>query len=257
MLETFKFSLKVTLPILSVLCLSLALTFAPGKVGLAKETIDFSGYTWEVKHYIRHTVGPGPNYWSSSRRNVRVDESGDLHLRIVENKGRWYSSEIWLDRALGYGTYEFTVDLPDRPLNKHVVLGFFNYLSNRKEFDIEITKWGESSPTNVQFVVQPSEQDKNIKRFPLDKAGEAKKIFSYTWTRNELIFRCEDCKNESCSERDLREEWRYRGESLPRDDLKTHINLWLMDGEPPTDGEEVEVTVENFTFFPLEKEDLE
>ncbi len=257
MLEAFNFSLNQLIPILSVLVLSLAFTLVPGEGGLAKETIDFAGYTWEVKHSVRHTVGPGPNYWSSSARNVRVDQSGDLRLRIIENWGRWYASEIWLDQTLGYGTYEFTVDLPERPLNKNVVLGLFNYLSDRKEFDIEITKWGESSSSNVQFVVQPSERDKNIKRFPLNPLEGTKKIFSYTWTRNELIFRCENCKNESCSERVLLEEWKYRGESLPRGDLKPHINLWLVDGEPPTDGEEVEATVDNFTFSPLGEENFD
>lgn len=257
MLETFKFSLKDITPILSVLFLSLAFSLVPGKGGLAKETISFSGYTWKIKHHIRSTLGPGPNYWSSSGRNVRLDESGNLHLRIIENWGRWYASEVRLDQALGYGTYEFTVAFPERPLNKNVVLGLFNYLNDRKEFDIEVTKWGESSPTNVQFVVQPSRRDKNIKRFPVDPLGGTKKVFSYKWTRNELIFRYEDCKSESCGETALLEEWKYRGDSLPRGDLRTHINLWLLDGKPPTDGEEVEVTVENFEFSPLEKENSE
>ena len=218
---------------------------------MAKELIYFSGYTWKVKHHIRSPVGPGPNYWSSYGRNVRLDESGNLRLRIIENWGRWYSSEVRLGRPLGYGTYEFTVAFPEEPFNKNVVLGLFNYLSDRKEFDIEITKWGESSPTNVQFVVQPSARDRNIKRFPVDPLEGTKKIFSYKWTRNKLIFRCEDCKNESCSESVLLEEWKYRGDSLPRGDLLTHINLWLLDGMPPTDGEEVEITIENFTFHPL------
>ncbi|MBS3793264.1 hypothetical protein KGY77_11555, partial [Candidatus Bipolaricaulota bacterium] len=254
MVETFKFSLKDINPILSVVLLSFAFAVAPGKGVLAKETIDFSGYTWKVKHYVRYTVGPGPNYWSSSARNVRADESGNLHLKVIENKGRWYSSEVWLDQVLGYGTYEFTVDLPELPLNKNLVLGLFNYLDDGEEFDIEITSWGKNSPTSVQFVVQPSELDKNMKRFPLDKTEETKKVFSYTWTSNELVFRCEDCRNEDCNDRVLQEEWKYRGESLPEGDLKPHINLWLVEGEPPTDGEEVEITIENFTFSPLGEE---
>ncbi|MBS3791561.1 hypothetical protein KGY77_02780 [Candidatus Bipolaricaulota bacterium] len=254
MVETFKINLKDITPILSVLFFILAFALVSGRGGLAKEEIDFSGYTWNLKHHIRSPVGPGPNYWSSSGRNVRLDGSGDLRLRIIENWGRWYASEVQLDKVLGYGIYEFTVDFPEKPFNKNVVLGFFNYLSDREELDIEITKWGESSPTNVQFVVQPSARDKNIKRFPVEQLEGTKKIFSYTWTRNKLIFRCEDCKNESCSESVLLEEWEYSGESVPRGDLRTHINLWLLEGKPPTDGEEVEVTIENFTFHTLGKE---
>ncbi|MCF7890360.1 hypothetical protein K9M78_03990 [Candidatus Bipolaricaulota bacterium] len=254
MFNDIRFNLNDILPILPVLYLSLGLIFAPVRGGQAKEKVEFSGYTWQVKHFLHQTVGPGPNYWSSSGRNVRVDESGNLHLRIIENRCRWYSSEVWLDRALGYGTYEFTVDLPERTFARNVVLGLFNYLTDRKEFDIEVTKREENSPTNVQFVVQPSVRDKNIKRFPLDKKEGTKKVFSYTWTRNELIFRFEDCNDKSCSKRVLLEEWKYRGDLLPRGDLRTHINLWLVDGKPPSDGREVEVILEDFTFSPLGKE---
>ena len=221
---------------------------------MAKKSIYFSGYNWKVKHHIRSPFGPGPNYWSSSGRNVGLDESGNLHLKITENLGRWYSSEIQLDQALGFGTYAFTVAFPERPFNKNVVLGLFNYLSDRKELDIEVTKWGENSPTNVQFVVQPSARERNIKRFPVNQLEGSRKIFSYIWSGNQLTFRCEDCKSESCDKTVLLEEWKYRGDSLPRGDLKTHINLWLLDGNPPTDGEEVEIMIEKFTFYPLEKE---
>ncbi|MBS3766352.1 hypothetical protein KGY71_07505 [Candidatus Bipolaricaulota bacterium] len=239
---------------LMVLFFGLAFLLLPAADVTGRETIVFSGYTWETKHHIRSTMGPGPNYWSASGWNVRVDESGNLHLKIVENKGRWYASEVRLDKALGYGTYEFTVVVPDLPLDKNVVLGMFNYLDDRKEFDIEISRWRESSRTDIQFVVQPSEQDRNIKRFPLEAREGSKKVLSYTWTRNELHFRYEDCSNQTCSQRELVEGWTYRGDDLPRDDLKTHINLWLVDGNPPSDGEEVEVILEDFTFTALDED---
>ncbi len=252
MIETPKFSLNGFTSILSLLFLSLFIVLVPGEVSQGKDWIYFSDYVWKVKHHIRNTMGPGPNYWSASSNNVWVDESGHLHLKITKKKGRWYASEVQLDQPMGYGTYKFTVDLPEKSLDRNVVLGLFNYLTDRKEFDVEVTKWGENSPTNIQFVVQPSEQDENIKRFPLNPTEGTKKVFSYTWTREELIFRCENCANESCTEKDLLEKWKYRGEPPPRGDLITHINLWLLDGKPPTDGKEVEVIVEDFAFSPLE-----
>ena len=60
----------------------------------AKEKIDFSGYTWQVKHSVDYSIGPGPNYWSASGRNVEVDEAGHLHLRLNEHRGRWYATEV-------------------------------------------------------------------------------------------------------------------------------------------------------------------
>lgn len=254
MLGYLKLIMNNSFLILTVLLFGLAFSLLPAAEALGRETVDFSGYSWETKHFIGHTVGPGPNYWSASGRNVRVDESGKLHLKIAENRGRWYASEVKLERTLGYGTYEFTVVVPELPLDENVVLGMFNYLDDKKEFDIEISRWGESSRADVQFVVQPSELDKNIKRFPLEASEGSKKVFSYTWTRNELNFRYEDCSNKSCSQRKLREEWTYRGDYLPQDELKTHINLWLVNGNPPSDGEEVEVILEDFTFTALESD---
>ncbi|MFW6104681.1 MAG: hypothetical protein ACOC6I_02455, partial [Candidatus Bipolaricaulota bacterium] len=58
-----------------VLLLGFSCIASPGGDLLARELINFSNYTWRIKHYVRYTVGPGPNYWSSSARNVRVDES--------------------------------------------------------------------------------------------------------------------------------------------------------------------------------------
>lgn len=252
--EYFKLITHNGLSVLAVLFSGLAFFLLPAAEAPGRENIDFSGYNWEIKHYTSHTMGPGPNYWSASGRNVRIDSSDNLHLRIVENKGRWYASEVRLDKPLGYGTYEFTIVVPDLPLDKNVVLGMFNYMNDRKEFDIEISRWGENSRAEVQFVVQPSEQDRNIKRFPLDAPEGSRKVLSYTWTRNELQFRYEDCNNRSCSQRELVEGWTYRGDYLPRDDLKAHINLWLVDGNPPSDGEEVEVTLEDFTFTALDEE---
>ncbi|MFP4135710.1 MAG: hypothetical protein ACLFN7_01740 [Candidatus Acetothermia bacterium] len=106
----------------------------------------------------------------------------------------------------------------------------------------------------VQFVVQPSEYDQNIKRFPAELSEGNRKRFSYTWTRDELYFRYEGCEDESCNRTNLLEEWTYEGDQLPVADLKTHVNLWLVDGNPPSNGKEVEVILEEFEFTPLEED---
>ena len=36
-------------------------------------------------------------------------------------------------------------------------------------------------------------------------------------------------------------------------DENARINLWLMDGKPPSEGKEVEVVVRNFSFVPAAK----
>jgi len=220
---------------------------------LAKETISFSGYTWQVKHSIAYPVGPGPNYFSASGRNVRTDESGNLHLRLDEHRGKWYATEVWLDRSLGYGTYRFTVNFPEELFDENVVFGLFNYLDDRKEFDIEVSKWGEETSKNAGYAVQPASLKKNTHRFSLDLEKGSKKIFSFTWTGDGIIFRCENCSGASCARSTLTSEWEYSGGAIPTGDLKTHVNLWLVNGIPPTDGREAEVVLEDFSFTPLGK----
>ena len=226
--------------------------FVPVKETMAKKSLNFSGYTWQVKQSTQRAVGPGPNYWSGSSRNLWVDDSGNLHLRIDEHRGRWYSSEIWLDEALGYGTYKFTVKLPREFFDRNVVLGLFNYLDDSKEFDIEISKWAGRYDGNAGFAVQPADSKDNIYRFSLDLNKGTKKILSFTWLKENLTFSCENFSGEGCIPTKPENRWEYGGNSLPEGELKTHINLWLVDGNPPTNGEETEVIIEDFTFNPVD-----
>jgi len=227
------------------------LFFTPVKNLSARETIDFSGYKWRTKNSVHEVAGPGPNYWSSSGRNLRLDESGNLHLRIDEHKGRWYATEVWLDKALGYGTYRFKVSFPEPLVDENVVFGLFNYLNDKKEFDIEISQWGQETSLNAGFAVQPAGTDHNTHRFALNLERGATNIFTFTWTRSELTFQCMNCKTNDCSQSTLSEQWQYEGSSVPSGNLKTHMNLWLVDGKPPTNGKEVEIIIEDFSFVPL------
>src|SRR6188474_803366 len=48
--------------------------------------IQFSGYEWEIRD--SGLSGPGPNLWD--RKNVWLDENGDLHLRITHAADGWH-----------------------------------------------------------------------------------------------------------------------------------------------------------------------
>src|SRR5689334_18830286 len=86
-------------------------------------TIRFSGYTWYVRN--AGSGGPGPNNWSPS--NVSVDVFGNLHMRITNNNGAWYTSEIYTTQRLGFGRYQFWVNGRVDRLDPNVVLGLFHY----------------------------------------------------------------------------------------------------------------------------------
>ena len=69
------------------------------------KTLAFSGYEWEVRQ-IPSDRG-GQNDYDPA--NAWTDSAGHLHLRLAMRDNHWTSAEVILSRALGYGTYVFTV----------------------------------------------------------------------------------------------------------------------------------------------------
>ena len=130
--------------------------------------ISFSGYTWEVKT-SKSPVGPGPNYFSDSSKDVWVDEQGQLHLKVTKRNGRWYCSEVISEKTFAYGKYIFYLASRIGQLNENVVLGLFTWDNAPKyhhgEIDIEFSRWGQATNDNAQFVVQPWDRPGNMHRF--------------------------------------------------------------------------------------------
>src|SRR4051812_4052287 len=59
----------------------------------AASTVQFSGYTWNIRNTGSSTEGPGPNIFNGS--NAWVDGNGWLHLKISKNAttGKWNCAE--------------------------------------------------------------------------------------------------------------------------------------------------------------------
>ncbi len=155
-------------------------------------TIDFSGYTWKVKSSEIRT-GPGPNYFSDREEDVWVDENGHLHLRVVSRNGKWYSTEVFIVEALGYGTYTFSLASRIDQLDKNIVLGLFTWDEiasehNYREIDIEFSRWGEEIGDNSQFVVQPWGRVGNRYRFNMG-LQEVYSTHSFDWNMENTVFK--------------------------------------------------------------------
>ena len=136
--------------------------------------VNFSGYTWRVR-WRPSDRGGTPNPYNP--KNVYVDKAGALHLQIIKREEGWTCSEVNLTRSLGYGTYSFTVeDLSN--LEPAAVFGMFTWdhstdEENHREFDINISRWGDPENKNAEFAVQPSFMPINISRFAVP-AGKLK-----------------------------------------------------------------------------------
>ena len=209
--------------------------------------ISFSGYEWNVKTTSDSVGGPGPNYFNDSTENVWIDVSGYLHLRInyLPVQDEWHCAEVYSVESFGYGTYKFTLAPGFEDLNKNVVLGLFTYLDDSNEIDIEFARWGDESASNCQYVIQPSWVINHVKRFNFNPQG-LDSAHAFTWCKTTIQFNSTNGFDEDF-------QWTYYGSGIPKPNVeKARMNLWLMQGLPPSDGIETEVIIKSFEFIPSE-----
>jgi hypothetical protein len=128
--------------------------------------VNFSGYRWRVRK-VPSDRGGAVNPYDPG--NVYVDKAGALHLQIINRNHQWTCSEVNLTRSLGYGIYSFTVE-DTYHLEPAVMFGMFTWdfsadVENHREFDINMSRWGDGANQNAEFVVQPASASINLSRF--------------------------------------------------------------------------------------------
>jgi hypothetical protein len=209
-------------------------------------TVEFSGYTWEVKS-SRGVVGPGPNSFSDSAANLWVDSLGRLHLRLTHSNGRWYCAEVMNATSLGRGRYSFVLGSAVNDLDPNVVLGLFTWSDDpaysNGEIDIEFSRWGNAAePTKGQYVVQPHDRGGNLQR--INQSAVASSAHRFDWQPNVVTFASSGAGAAPST-------WTYRGSDVPQPGSEhARINLWLYRGAPPINGRTVEVVLDRFEFTP-------
>jgi len=223
-----------------------------------ERTIQFSGYEWIVRDQGSDLSGPGPNLWDGS--NVWVDESGSLHLELSHAKDGWHSSEVTMTQRLGFGRYQFQVIGPIGQLDPNIVLGLFNYPTEdvgpdgTNEIDIEFAHWGNPAAPIGNFTVWPVQDGvtNTSVSFPVELNGTYT-THRFTWESQQIFFQSlhghtDGNENEFAN-------WLYQPEEpsahISQQPMPIHINLWLFQGQPPTNGSEVEVIIHNFSFTPI------
>lgn len=219
-------------------------------------TVNFAGYTWEVRS---GGGGPGPNSWSAA--NVAVEADG-LHLRISRTgSGAWTCAEVTMTRSLGFGEYQF--ELTGRPdlFDRNVVLGLFNYPTEAvgpdgtNEIDIEFAQWGDAgNPNRLNWTVYPPALGPapTHKEVPLALTGDAT-THRFDWTSQGVKYKSLHGYQDT-GDANLFAKWNDRPtkpkKQIPQTPIPVHMNLWLFDRHAPTDGQPVEVVIRSFTFTP-------
>lgn len=235
--------LSLALSALAGAVLMTATTGAAGKPGYP-DKVNWSGLTWSIKT-SRSAVGPGPNLFDKA--NVSVDGDGNLRLRIAKNAaGQWTCAEVIGPTSHGYGTYTFDVASPVNAFDPNVVLGLFTWSDRaqqaHREIDIEFAKWGNAfDPTNAQFVVQPWDALNHLYRFVAPTTTNTR--HSFEWRPGQVTWHSYDSAGV------LRATYAYSGQDVPTSrDERVRLNLWLFQGQAPSDGQPVEVIVSRFGF---------
>ncbi len=152
-------------------------------------SISWSGYTWDVRP--GGFGEPGPNQWSDSDANVRVDGS-DLVLSIVQDSsGRWTSAEVDNQQHLGYGTYRWVVQSDLSALDANEVLGMFTYggtSPSNNEIDFEPSHWGHLAwPTGSATVWQDASAGLNQSK-TFDYTSKPPYVHQFTWMPGAITY---------------------------------------------------------------------
>ncbi len=154
---------------------------SPGQERSSSFFVNFSGFQWRVRKVSSDRGGTRNPY---DHNNVYVDQSGALHLQIVNRNNQWTCSEVNVTRSLGYGTYLFTVeDTSNLDPAAFFEIFTWDHSSNQGshgEFDINISRWGDPQNVNenAQYVVQPAFLPLNMSRF---KAPGGKLRHTIVW----------------------------------------------------------------------------
>jgi hypothetical protein len=231
------------------------------------KTITFSGYQWDVKDSGTQKVGPGPNIFSDG--NAQVDNEGRLHLKITSNADaaqdtEWRCVEIVTQQRLGFGRYQFQLIGRIDKLDPSVVLGLFKYPTHdvgpdgTNEIDIEFARWGRATAKNADYVVFPAFGPRSPKdniEFNVALNGD-NTTHRFLWESDQVTFQSLHGHRDDDSHEF--ERWQYHPDQarlIPQEPTPVRINLWLFRGMPPSDGAEVEIIVNQFTFTPLDQLD--
>ena len=219
----------------------------PAPIFPSPKTLNFSGYEW--------TTSTGPIFHAGSRNffdpaNVWVDKSGALHLRISGSPEKWSAAEVKLNGSLGYGTYRFHVE-DTTHLEPSAVLTLVTWDGigterNRRELDIELSRWGFVDNTNEHYVVQPYYVPANFVRF---RVPEGALTHSFRWEPGQVTFSTTTGSGDSPGDRVINQHVFTSGVPSPAGQT-VRLSLYVfVRGQVPLQHEN-EVVIDKFEYLP-------
>src|SRR5436305_12200448 len=85
------------------------------------QTIRWAGHTWKVTSGGMAGIAPG------NPANVDLNPDGYLHLQIANREGKWTAAELFMTDNMGFGTYQWGIQVDVCDVDQTMVLGRFSY----------------------------------------------------------------------------------------------------------------------------------
>jgi hypothetical protein len=213
---------------------------------MQRHVVQFSGYDW-VARAAPSDRGGKCDYDPS---NVWTDEKGALHLRISGTPGAWKCAEVSLTSSLGYGTYVFVMQDVSK-LEPAAVSAIFTWdgpaeKENHREFDIEVSRWGEHARENARYAIQPYYLAGNVARFVIPAGSFAHSI---RWEAGRIQFKTVRSNNISLRGPSLAEHSFQSGVPSPGNE-RVRLSVYAFQRGPRPLQKGAEIVVEKFQYFP-------
>ena len=215
-----------------------------GRLQPPQSGVLFAGYEWQNRQ-SKAILGGTPNQFNSA--NAWTDPSGPLHLKISGSQKHWNSAEVALPRSLGYGSYRFVVrDLSHLEPSVVFTMMIRDETGPAREMDIEISKWGETTKRNGQFVIQPYHIPANTVQFETP-SGNA--TFMLRWAPGRASFKAFCGAASTWESAAVREHIFTSGVPAPGNEC-VRMSLYVFGLNKNPLKKESEVVIEAFEYLP-------
>lgn len=188
------------------------------------------------KHWqVRHGVGnPGNNHWNSN--HVTFGKDGEIKLKMNADG----CAEIFTKEPVSYGDYLFQLDSKFDDHHPNSVVGFFLYQDDKRELDIELSKWGNSNEDNLWYSIQPSPFSKFTKASTRVSLNGSYTTHRIVWLKGFVLFESFHGHGDLAIDSKRMFRHKYNNElNLEPSKTRLHINFWNCNEVPFQREEEV------------------
>lgn len=216
---------------------------------VSKQDLKINQHLFQIKSYDS-LHGPGPNYWN--KKAVR-SKPGKVSLSIRKEKHTLTCSEIKSVNDFETGMYVFQTSIDFQQLSKDQVLGVFLYenkdTSNRKEVDVEISKWGKNE---LQLVYTVHSKKREVYQEVI-KYNPSQSKYTHVIAVSDKGVGFDSYEGHlSLNEIDFKNlNFQYKNTEFASTQFKVHFNNWIYKGES-TDQCFSKLNIHSFEFLPYQ-----